>query len=100
MSLQSWSNGNKLFGWNDSETATPHGSNDYFFYPTRFIATSPKKLVIADDGYRESTGSDDTDPKNENRVVIIDLETESMSATNVGVMFDNQNTGCGVTQAN
>ncbi len=99
MSLQNWSNGNKLFGWNYTEIPTPNASEKYFFNPTKFIATVPKKLVISDDGLRYPVDND-TDPQNQNRVVTIDLETESMSATNVGVMFDYQKTGCGCTLAN
>jgi hypothetical protein len=97
--LSNWTSGSTLLGWNDTESDTPHGSSDYFFYPTNFIATSPKKLVISDDGCRESSGDDDTDPNNENRVVTIDLETEAMTATDVNVMFDYQKTDCGLTKA-
>ncbi|MBR1714789.1 MAG: hypothetical protein IJ717_07605 [Treponema sp.] len=97
--LCDWSNGSSLLGWNDTASDTPHGSGDYFFNPTNFIATSPKKLVISDDGCRKSSGDDDTDPNNENRVVTIDLETEAMTATDVNVMFDNEKTDCGCTQA-
>lgn len=97
--LSNWASGSTLLGWNDTASDTPHGSNDYFFYPTNFIATSPKKLVISDDGCRESSGDGDTDPNNENRVVTIDLETEAMTATDVNVMFDNEKTGCGCIKA-
>lgn len=97
--LSKWASGSSLLGWNDTESDTPHGSGDYFFNPTNFIATSPKKLVISDDGCRKSSGDDDTDPNNENRVVTIDLETEAMTATDVNVMFDNEKTNCGCTQA-
>nr|MBP3281454.1 hypothetical protein [Treponema sp.] len=97
--LCNWSNGSSLLGWNDTASDTPHGSCDYFFNPTNFIATSPKKLVISDDGCRESSDDDDTAPNNENRVVTIDLETEAMTATDVNVMFDNEKIGCGCTQA-
>ena len=97
--LSKWASGSSLLGWNDTESDTPHGSSDYFFYPTKFIATSPKKLVISDDGCRESSSDGDTDPNNENRVVTIDLETEAMTATDVNVMFDNEKTGCGCTKA-
>ncbi len=97
--LSKWASGSSLLGWNDTASDTPHGSSDYFFNPTNFIATSPKKLVISDDGCRKSSGDDDTDPNNENRVVTIDLETEAMTATDVNVMFDYQKTNCGCTQA-
>ena len=97
--LCDWSNGSTLLGWNGTESDTQHGSKDYFFNPTNFIATSPKKLVISDDGCRESSDNSDTDPNNENRIVTIDLATEAMTATDVNVMFDNEKTDCGCTKA-
>lgn len=97
--LCDWSNGSRLLGWNTTGSDTQHGSNDYFFNPTNFIATSPKKLVISDDGCREPSSNSDTDPNNENRVVTIDLETEAMTATYVNVMFDNEKTSCGCIKA-
>ncbi len=99
MALQKWTDGNLLLGWNYTSDATESGSEEYLFHPTRFIATSPKKIVISDDGVRYPVDDNDNDSQNQNRVVTVDLETEAMSVTSVNVMFDYQKTSCGCTLA-
>ena len=79
--------------------APPAEQDTYLYGARRFIALKPKELVIADDGgyveaFYESNENGRASPKefgaseNKNRVVTIDLESESLSAVDVSVSFD------------
>ena len=80
-------------------------SDSYFYGPVRFIAIKPDELVIADDGaYEEINDDDSVNSINEkNRVVTINLTTESFSATDVNVTFTKTMSGSptgGIEDAN
>lgn len=66
-------------------------SNTQLFGPTKFIAIKPKKLVFADEGifvYNDTDDSDKPKYKNINRVVEIDLNSNSVTTTLVSVEFN------------
>lgn len=68
-------------------------ADKYFYGPKRFIAKKPDQLIIADEGaYCDIVFDGDkkktvNDSRNINRVVTVDLATESMSAVDVNVGF-------------
>ncbi len=94
--IGTWQNGETFFGLKEESSDKTYENN--FYFPTKFIAVSKKKLVIADDGFIEEDTAEDT-KENKNRVVEIDLESETFSAKDVGVMFDYMITACGFTKA-
>ena len=64
---------------------------NYLFGPTKFIAIKPKKLVFADEGifvYNDTGDSNKPKYKNINRVVEIDLNSNSVTTTLVSVEFN------------
>lgn len=66
-------------------------SNAQLFGPTKFIAIKPKKLVFADEGifvYNDTDDFDNPKYKNINRVVEIDLNSNSVTTTLVSVEFN------------
>ena len=79
-------NGTKVLGWytgsghSDSETDT----NNWFYGPRKFIAKKQDELVIVDEGEYIS----DSQTRNRNRVVTVNLSTFAMSAIDVDTSFD------------
>ena len=66
-------------------------TSPYFFGPRKFIAVTPKKLVIADDGLFFYTDNDAWNFKNSDRIIVVDLENFSIeSINNTSVEFENQ----------
>ena len=66
-------------------------AGNYFYGAKKFVAKKPDELVIADDGaYVDIDYSTHTvnNSINMNRVVTVNLATESISAVNVGVCFN------------
>ena len=117
-SFANWDQGKTLLGWHtgkiysDNEgsgarpvTLPPYPYNDddeewddtKFFYGARkFVARKPDELVIADDGgYLDTEYDDDgnlvlgsVESANKNRVVTVNLTTETFRAIDVDVTFD------------
>lgn len=124
-----WNNNEKILGWNtveiDNETPLylqgeydsvneryeyePISEEKYliqpdsetedvcFYAPRRFIAKRPEELVIADDGAYKDENSNYF-PKN--RVVTVNLGTQSISAVEVNVTFTTQFSSCGGSYLN
>ena len=101
-SFTPWKDGSYALGWYAGGGSPPQGSA-YFVMPTKFIARRPKELVLADDGayYYSVTTSDGTGSTtnyyvvNSNRVITVNLLTESYTASDVHCMFSRQLDGSG-----
>jgi hypothetical protein len=102
-SFTPWKDGSYALGWYAGGGSPPQGSA-YFVMPTKFIARRPKELVLADDGayYYSVTTSDGTGHStdhhyvvNSNRVITVNLLTESYTASDVHCMFSRQLDGSG-----
>ena len=103
-SFTPWKDGSYALGWYAGGGSPPQGSA-YFVMPTKFIARRPKELVLADDGayyysvttpYPDGTGSStDNYVVNSNRVITVNLLTESYTASDVHCMFSRQLDGSG-----
>ena len=103
-SFTPWKDGSYALGWYAGGDSPPQGSA-YFVMPTKFIARRPKELVLADDGayyysvntpYPDGTGSTDVNyVVNSNRVITVNLLTESYTASDVRCMFSRQLDGSG-----
>ena len=75
----------------------PESYTNCLYGPTKFIAIKPKKLVFADEGifvYNDEVDSNNPKYKNINRVVEMDLNSNSVTTTLVSVEFNkDENTG-------
>lgn len=67
-----------------ADTGLPTNPSKEFYGPTRFIGVAPKKLYIADEGFRwEYTTQQGANPINVDRVIEVDLEEQAI--TGVGL---------------
>lgn len=67
-----------------SETGLPSNPAKEFYGPTRFVGVAPKKLYIADEGFRwEYTTQQTANPINVDRVIEVDLDQKAI--TGVGL---------------
>ena len=83
------------YPYNDDDGGD-YNENDYFYGVRKFVARKPDELVIADDGGYMDVEYDDeghlvvgsVSGESINRVVTIDLASETLSAVDVDVTFD------------
>lgn len=94
--IENWSSENWCLGRyksNDTICTPPLSEADKYFYgPRKIIAIKPDVLYIADDGYYLDLGKDENKlvprtQKNMNRIVTVNLKTESISAEDAKVGF-------------
>lgn len=83
------------YPYNDDDGAD-YNENDYFYGVRKFVARKPEELVVADDGgYMDIEYDEDGNlvlgsvtAENINRVVTVNLASETLSAVDVDVTFD------------
>ena len=78
-----------------STTLAMTNENSNFYYPVRFVAVTPKKLVIVDDGGYATDGGTDKD-----RLVTYTFDTKTLSAEDITAeetFFLNDHSSCSFT---
>ncbi len=83
------------YPYNDDDGAD-YNENDYFYGVRKFVARKPEELVVADDGgYMDIEYDEDGNlvlgsvtAENINRIVTVNLASETLSAVDVDVTFD------------
>lgn len=70
-------------------------AGNWFYGAKRFVAIKPDELVIADEGAYMDKTDGNYNIHSKNRVVTVNLASESISATDVTVTFTTAFSGCG-----